>query len=276
MGNRFSLLGRSFLFLGVISAFACGTHTTQYGQMGSTVGTALSQTPEAIATATPIAMPTPESSPVGLRVSPLQTLLGDCYTSALNEPIRTDLVVNGHTLMAVESKNIQWTKKCVLPFLPGTLADRIKNVSEVSWWALREGVLGLANNRLFRYSLCHEPVNGDRRHDTEPLYASRYRRKIDYLTRIFRKRYYPKRFTLLDGFTLGLWTGQCILRWHLELYLARETLLVCAQSTPRHYARAQRSRRRVFDRRSYLVLHDGLSRSSSVRVFSCGNVKINC
>jgi hypothetical protein len=100
----------------------------------------------------------------------LQSKLGDCYLSDNGELIRKDILVNHHFLNTIESKNVQWLKKCVLPFLPGTLAARTKLLSEVSWWSLREGVLELSKNRVFRYSVCHDPDGVDRPHSTTPIY----------------------------------------------------------------------------------------------------------
>jgi hypothetical protein len=111
--------------------------------------------------------PAPDPSSIE---SPLKTLLGKCYFSDLHEPTPTNLVVNGHTLNVAEAKNVQWIHECVLPFLPGTLDDRLTNLAEVTWWSLREGVMELSDQKVFRYSLCHDPDGVDRSRSTTPLY----------------------------------------------------------------------------------------------------------
>ncbi len=85
------------------------------------------------------------------------------------EPLRAQ-TLNGYSLNSNELENLHWIKKCVLPHLPGSAASRIKNVAQVSWWSLREGVLELNGERLFRYANCHFSRTGDRVVSNLPLW----------------------------------------------------------------------------------------------------------
>ena len=161
MGNKMRTLVYACAFLSVVSFAGCGSHSASAPTGDATTANPIKNLPAL----------TPEFTPVNpASVSPLQTLLGDCYTTTLNEPLHSDFIVNGHTLNATESKNIQWLRKCVLPFLPGSLDSRLTILSETSWWSLKEGVLELADDHVFRYSLCHDPDGVDRTRSTTPLY----------------------------------------------------------------------------------------------------------
>ncbi|MBL8954462.1 MAG: SH3 domain-containing protein [Myxococcaceae bacterium] len=70
------------------------------------------------------------------------------------------LVVNGFTLTANEDANVRRIAANVVPRLTGTRADQVRVASRVTWWSLKEGVLGLANP--IGYSNCNTP-SGDRR-----------------------------------------------------------------------------------------------------------------
>src|SRR5690606_25123902 len=99
----------------------------------------------------------------------LESVLQECYRSTLDMQPRTDLKVNGRILTAAQARNVQWISRCVLPNLPGTKEERLTLVARSTWWSLREGILDLQSERLFRYSSCHE--NGrDRRRSDQPLY----------------------------------------------------------------------------------------------------------
>jgi Bacterial SH3 domain len=67
------------------------------------------------------------------------------------------LVVNGHQLLPNEEAAVRWIAANTMPRVAGTLSERLTLVSRVSWWSLKEGVLGLANPH--SYSHCN---NGDK------------------------------------------------------------------------------------------------------------------
>jgi uncharacterized protein YgiM (DUF1202 family) len=67
------------------------------------------------------------------------------------------LVVNGHRLLTNEESAVRWIASNTMPRVQGTLSDRLTLVSRVSWWSLKEGVLGLNNPH--SYSHCG---NGDK------------------------------------------------------------------------------------------------------------------
>ncbi|MBK7862125.1 MAG: SH3 domain-containing protein [Archangiaceae bacterium] len=70
------------------------------------------------------------------------------------------LTVNGWALTADEAGNVRTIAQSVVPHLAGTRADRLRVASRVTWWSLKEGVLGLANP--IGYSNCNT-ASGDRR-----------------------------------------------------------------------------------------------------------------
>ena len=76
---------------------------------------------------------------------------GDYWTTAAG------LVVNGHQLLANEEASVRWIAANTMPRVAGTLSERLTLVSRVSWWSLKEGVLGLPNPH--SYSHCD---TGDR------------------------------------------------------------------------------------------------------------------
>lgn len=87
----------------------------------------------------------------------LQNKVGACFSRESTEiSFKAPFILNHQKLTRAESKNILWIKECVLPFLPGSLKERVEWVSQVTWWTLREGALGLSRDSLFRYSVCHE------------------------------------------------------------------------------------------------------------------------
>ncbi len=75
-------------------------------------------------------------------------------------PAPDALRVNGFTLTAAEAANVRRIAETVVPRLAGTRADKLRVASRVTWWSLKEGVLGLANP--IGYSNCNTP-SGDRR-----------------------------------------------------------------------------------------------------------------
>lgn len=70
------------------------------------------------------------------------------------------LVVNGFTLTANEAANVRRIAASVVPRLAGTREDKLRVAARVTWWSLKEGVLGLSNP--IGYSNCNTPW-GDRR-----------------------------------------------------------------------------------------------------------------
>lgn len=61
------------------------------------------------------------------------------------------LVVNGHQLTASETASVRWIAQNTMPRITGTRADRLTNASRVTWWSLKEGVLGLSNPHSFSH-----------------------------------------------------------------------------------------------------------------------------
>jgi hypothetical protein len=140
-----------FLLLGLMALSGCG-HAQSEGK------TAVSSSASATAL---------DAKPT---MNNLQARLGECYSDDLTEATPTGWSVNQHALNETESKNIQWISKCVLPLLPGTAEERLDLVAKVTWWALREGVLELSSDRVFRYSLCDNGKGVDTARSATPLY----------------------------------------------------------------------------------------------------------
>lgn len=90
--------------------------------------------------------------------NPLKKLLGECYEPTLPESAgdSEDIYVNHHKLSEAQAQNVRWISHCVVPFLPGTLPEKIDLAAKVTWWTLREGTLEMNAEKLFRYSNCHE------------------------------------------------------------------------------------------------------------------------
>jgi hypothetical protein len=64
--------------------------------------------------------------------------------------------LNGHTLDANQSKQIKYIADSVLPLLKGTPDEKASLAARVTWWSLKEGVLGLTEQPYdpFGYSNC--------------------------------------------------------------------------------------------------------------------------
>ncbi len=95
--------------------------------------------------------------------------LRECYSPDLGLSVKKNLRVNGHLLTPTEAKNVQWIEHCVLPYLPGNLAERADVAAKTTWWSLREGILDRAGSNAFRYANCHENGKDHLRSD-EPLH----------------------------------------------------------------------------------------------------------
>jgi len=70
------------------------------------------------------------------------------------------LYVNGHALTATEAANVRRIARDVVPRLAGARSDKLRVAARVTWWSLKEGVLGISNP--IGYSNCNTP-SGDRR-----------------------------------------------------------------------------------------------------------------
>lgn len=71
------------------------------------------------------------------------------------------LVVRGQTLSAQQARWVRFVASDVVPEMRGDRATRLSRAAEVTWWALKEGVLDLANP--FAYSNCNYGPGDDRR-----------------------------------------------------------------------------------------------------------------
>lgn len=65
---------------------------------------------------------------------------------------RAALVVNGHQLTAPEEANVRWIADNTVARLDGDRDTRLTKAARVTWWSLKEGVLGLENPHT--YSNC--------------------------------------------------------------------------------------------------------------------------
>jgi hypothetical protein len=97
--------------------------------------------------------------------------VGDC----MNPPDPSDsatpsLTVNGHRLSAAQSANVNWIARCVVPMLPGTVAEQAHAAALSTWWSLREGILDIPGMKAFRYSNCHELDGHDHTRSNQALY----------------------------------------------------------------------------------------------------------
>jgi hypothetical protein len=61
------------------------------------------------------------------------------------------LVVNGHELTATEEANVRWIADNTVPRLAGDRETRLTAAARVTWWTLKEGVLGLENPHGFSH-----------------------------------------------------------------------------------------------------------------------------
>ncbi len=103
--------------------------------------------------------------------SALRSILKDCYSGASLPASQGGALktLNRGKLSTSEATNLRWIKNCVVPFLPGTPETRALLAAQVSWWSLREGVMGFEGKKLFGYANCHE--NGEDTYRTkQPLY----------------------------------------------------------------------------------------------------------
>jgi hypothetical protein len=73
--------------------------------------------------------------------------------------------VNGHAMTAQQASWVSYFAWCAVPLLQGTRDARLTSASTVAWWALKEGVLDVANPNPVGYSWCG--AGGD--HDIGPL-----------------------------------------------------------------------------------------------------------
>jgi hypothetical protein len=113
-----------------------------------------------------------EPTAPGMPFSPTALLkdhVGGCYTKADTSETGAPLTVNGYMLSDIQARNVRWIKRCALPLLPGTPAEKATLAANNTWWSLREGVLDLDGYRSVRYSLCNENGSDHSRTD-EPLY----------------------------------------------------------------------------------------------------------
>jgi hypothetical protein len=86
------------------------------------------------------------------------TLLKECATPTLSGSPRTNIKVNNHILNPTEARNVQWVNRCILPNLPGSAEEQAIVAAKTTWWALREGIMDIETEKVFRYSNCTEPV----------------------------------------------------------------------------------------------------------------------
>lgn len=68
--------------------------------------------------------------------------------------------VNGHALDSAEAGWVHYVAYCVVPVIQGTRATRLTNASQVTWWALKEGVLDVSNPDPVGFSLCQQGGSG--------------------------------------------------------------------------------------------------------------------
>ncbi|SCK16011.1 hypothetical protein H181DRAFT_01091 [Streptomyces sp. WMMB 714] len=69
-----------------------------------------------------------------------------------NADAEAGIVVNGHQLTAPEEANVRWIAENTVPRLDGDRASRVTAAARVTWWSLKEGILGLENPHT--YSNC--------------------------------------------------------------------------------------------------------------------------
>jgi hypothetical protein len=62
--------------------------------------------------------------------------------------------VNGHALSGQQSGWVHYVAWCAVPKLQGTRDDRLTNAARVTWWSLKEGVLGATSPNPVGFSLC--------------------------------------------------------------------------------------------------------------------------
>ncbi len=98
------------------------------------------------------------ANPIEIARSPLlESIVKDCYASDLKANYPRDLKINGHELLPSEAKNLHWISQCVVPFLPGTKEENALIAAKAAWWSLREGVLQISSNKVFRSGGCTAP-----------------------------------------------------------------------------------------------------------------------
>ena len=64
--------------------------------------------------------------------------------------------VNGHALSSQQSGWVHYVAWCAVPKLQGTRDERLTNAARVTWWSLKEGVLGVTSPNPVGFSLCTE------------------------------------------------------------------------------------------------------------------------
>jgi len=75
------------------------------------------------------------------------------------------MLVNGQELTATEEANVRWIAANTVPRLEGDRDGRVAVAAQVTWWTLKEGVLGLENPH--EYSNCDD-VSRDPLWDCRP------------------------------------------------------------------------------------------------------------
>ncbi len=101
----------------------------------------------------------------------LKSILKECYSGAAIPSTEENPTVNGHALSDEETQNVRWIGRCVLPFLSGTKPEKAEMLAKATWWALREGNLGLTGAKIHRYSICHGRDDRDHVKSKFPLYV---------------------------------------------------------------------------------------------------------
>jgi hypothetical protein len=70
-------------------------------------------------------------------------------------------VVNGHTMTSEQASWVHYVAWCAVPKLQGTRDARLTDASRVTWWSLKEGILGVGTSpNPVGFSLCTE-ATGD-------------------------------------------------------------------------------------------------------------------
>jgi hypothetical protein len=64
------------------------------------------------------------------------------------------VAVNGHTLSSQQSGWVHYVAWCAVPKLQGTRDARLTDAARVTWWSLKEGVLGATSPNPVGFSLC--------------------------------------------------------------------------------------------------------------------------
>ena len=85
-------------------------------------------------------------------------LLKNCSAPNLVSEDAQPVQLNGLPTNKLESQNIRWIGRCVLPFLAGTPDARAETAALSTWWSLREGNLEQDLRSAVGYSNCN--ING--------------------------------------------------------------------------------------------------------------------